>query len=385
MIELQRWRPATGSQVRVGVVSTYPPTRCGIARFTQSMVESVEACDDSVSFDVVRLVAEPASDGECGYPVTMEFDPSSHVGLKAAAAHLNRSDAAVISHEFGIFGPDDGSPVVELAHLLQVPTVTILHTVLPEPTSRQRQIIEQLAQTTTLVVLCDAALDIVTSAYDVSADRVEVIPHGATWDPQPVNHSPRRRLITWGLLGPGKNLEQAIAAVAELDQFDPPVQYQIVGRLHPAFVRSNGNGYRTELSRLVFDLGLEDRVEFIDRYVDDAELLSLVRQADLVLVPYGNSDQVSSGVITEAIGAGRPVVSTRFPYADEMLATGAGVVVDHDPSSLATGMHQLLDDAVAYRRAARAASELSADLSWRNVGRRYARLFHQIALSRATA
>lgn len=385
MIDLQKWRPAAGPRVRVGVVSTYPPTRCGIARFTQSLVESVEEHDDTISFDVVRLVTEPVSDGECAYPVTMEFDPRSHVGLKAAAAHLNRGDAAVISHEFGIFGSDDGSSVIELVDLLKVPAITVFHTVLSDPTSRQRSIIEQLAGKTTPVVLCDAAYEILTTSYDVPESRVEVIPHGATWGPQPVNHSPRRRLITWGLLGPGKNLEQAIAAVAELDQFDPPLQYQIVGRLHPAFVRNHGRGYRTELTRLVFDLGLEDRVEFIDRYVDDAELLGMVRQADLVLVPYGNSDQVSSGVITEAIGAGRPVVSTRFPYAEEMLGAGAGVVVDHDPGSLAAGVHHLLDDSVAYRRAARAAAQLSEDLSWSNVARRYARLLHQRTPSAATA
>lgn len=385
MIELQKWRPAAGRQVRVGVVSTYPPTRCGIARFTHSLVESVEEDDDTVSFDVVRLVGEPASDGECGYPVTMEFDPGSHVGLKAAAAHLNRRDAAVISHEFGIFGSEDGSSVVELVDLLEVPAITILHTVLPSPSGRQREIIERLAEATTPVVLCAAARDILTSNYDVPVDRVEVIPHGASWGPQPVNHPPRRRLITWGLIGPGKNLEQAIAAVAELDHLDPQLRYQIVGRLHPAYVRSHGYAYRSELSRLVFDLGLEDRIEFIDRYVDDAELLSMVRRADLVLVPYGNSDQVSSGVITEAIGAGRPIVSTRFPYAEEVLASGAGIVVDHDPSSLAAGVHQLLDDTVSYRRAARSASQQSGDLSWANVGRRYARLLHQIAPSRATA
>jgi glycosyltransferase involved in cell wall biosynthesis len=384
MIELQKWRPRFGSDVRIGVVSTYPPTRCGIARFTDSLIRSV-ADNDALGFDVVRLVSEHAIDGDCNYPVTMEFDPSSHVGVKAAAAHLNRRDAAIINHEFGIFGVDDGEAVLDLANLLDVPTVTILHTVLPEPTDRQRRIIEQLAENTTPVVLCDAALEILTSSYDVSPSGVEVIYHGASWDPQPVNHSPRRRLITWGLLGPGKNLEQAIAAIAELDELDPPLHYQIVGRLHPAFVRHHGNAYRSELSRLVFDLGLEDRVEFVDRYVEDAELLNMVRQADLVVVPYGNSDQVSSGVITEAIGAGRPVVSTRFPYAEEMVGSGPGIVVDHDPASLAAGIHRLLDDTVAYRRAARAASQLSADLSWSSVGRQYARLIRQLVPSRVTA
>ena len=111
----------------------------------------------------------------------------------------------------------------------------------------------------------------------------------------------------------------------------------------------------------------------------------MVRQSDVVVVPYGNSDQVSSGVITEAIGAGRPIVSTRFPYSEEMVDGASGVVVEHDPRSIADGIRTLLEDPVAYRRAARTAFQTSQELAWPSVAGQYARLVHTLSRSRATA
>lgn len=384
MLEMKKWAPVKGPTTRVGVVSTYPPTRCGIARFTTSLTESLYQTGGSVDVDVVRLVND-CSELPSGHPVAMEFDPASEVSIRAAAAHLNKGDLTILNHEFGIFGPGDGWAAVELAELLDTPAITIFHTILAEPSQVQATIIRELAGRTTPVVMCQAAAAILGDRYQIPTDRIEVISHGASWEPQPLNHPPRRRLITWGLLGPGKNLEQAIAAVAELDDLDPPVTYLIAGRTHPNVVRQSGYQYRNDLGQLVRDLGLEDRVEFVDRYIDDSELLEMVRQSDIVVVPYGNSDQVSSGVITEAIGAGRPIVSTRFPYSEEMVDAASGVVVDHDSSSIAHGIRTLLEDSVAYRRAARTAFQTSQELAWPNVAKRYSRLVHSLTASRATA
>jgi glycosyltransferase involved in cell wall biosynthesis len=349
--------------VRVGIVSTYPPTRCGIAKFSASLYSGLSEYDPAISVEVLRLVEAPDS-GSSG-PVTMEIDPSGSVGIRAAAKHLNRGDIAVINHEFGIYGPDDGRSVLDLATTLEVPALTVFHTVLPEPTPSQREIIQRLSAITTPVVLCKTARDFLEERYSVSPTRVEVVPHGSHWSPQRANHAPRRRLITWGLLGPGKGLERSLVALAELDDFDPPVTYQIVGRTHPNVVRNAGHVYRHFLDGLVGDLGLSDRVEFIDRYVADEELFDLVRGSDLVVVPYDNHDQVSSGVITEAVGIGRPVVATRFPYSEELLGTGAGLVVD--------------------RRAAREAGRLSAELSWPTVSKHFARILRRLPVSQASA
>lgn len=315
----------------------------------------------------------------------MEFDPASPVGIRAAARHLDKMDLAIISHEFGIFGPDDGIAVVDLARSLNVPGLTVLHTVLPEPTGSQLSITRSLAEVTTPVVLCRSAREMLVSRYGIPDHVIETIPHGAHFSTQPPNEPPHRKLITWGLLGPGKGLERAIEALTMLEDLDPPVTYQIVGRTHPNVVRHAGYIYRHKLEALVEDLGLTDRVEFIDRYVSDDELFGLIREADVVVVPYDNREQVSSGVVTEALGIGRPVVATRFPYSEEMLETGAGVVVDHDPRSLAEGIRSLIEDPDTYRRAWEATTHVSERVSWTTVGRQYADLIRELALARATA
>lgn len=369
--------------ISIGIVSTYPPTRCGIARFTASQIEALRVADPDIDVHVVRIVDAP--EGPTSGPVTMEFDPASAVGIKAAARHLDRLDMAIISHEFGIFGPDEGAAVVDLAEAINVPALTILHTVVPEPTPGMLSITRRLAELTTPVVLCESARDMLADSYGVPAHHIQVIPHGAHWSPEPPSDPPHRRLITWGLLGPGKGLERALEAISLLTDIDPPVTYRIVGRTHPNVVRREGLAYRRRLEELVGELGLEERVEFVDRYVSDEELPDLIRSADVVVVPYDNKEQVSSGVLTEAIGIGRPVVATRFPYAMEMLSGGAGVVVDHDPRSLAEGIRRLVTDAGAYRDACDAAAAISARISWAAVGRRYAALVRELARARATA
>lgn len=384
MLDTSQPSTRSGAFPRVGVVSTYPPARCGIARFSSSLVDAMELVDPQLEVDVIRLtcgVDDQVSHG----PVVMEIDPDSAVGIRAARRHLESCDVAVLQHEFGIYGSADGASIVELVEGLSTPTVVVLHTVLPEPSPSQRSIIRALASESAIVALCESAEKLLVERYGIEPSAIDIIPHGAHWSPQPVNHQPRRRLITWGLLGPGKGLERAIEAVAMLGDIDPPVTYRIVGRTHPVVAARNGFEYRNSLEDRVRRLGLSRVVEFVDRYVEDHELFEMARQSDIVVVPYDNHDQISSGVITEAVGMGRPVVATRFPYSEEVLGSGAGLVVEHRADAIASAVRQLVDDPIAYRRAVRKTVEVSNSLSWDLVARRYSRLIHELAPTAATA
>jgi glycosyltransferase involved in cell wall biosynthesis len=163
------------------------------------------------------------------------------------------------------------------------------------------------------------------------------------------------------------------------------LHYQIVGRTHPNVARQQGFEYRRSLQDLVQQLGLGASVEFVDRYVEDDELLGMLAQAHLVVVPYDNSDQVSSGVITDAIGAGRPVVATRFPFASEMLDSGAGLAVAHGVESLAAGIRHFVESPQRYSQAAAAAAAAGRHLSWSSVADQFADLIRRQAIQRATA
>ena len=129
-------------------------------------------------------------------------------------------------------------------------------------------------------------------------------------------------ILTWGLLGPGKGIEFAIEALAELRDLDPLPRYVVLGETHPNIVRQSGEAYRASLQALAVDRGVDGHRRVRQPLPRHAEVLAEIRKAEVVLLPYLSRDQVVSGVLVEAIASGRPVVSTAFPHAVELLAEG---------------------------------------------------------------
>lgn len=367
--------PHRAEPLSVALVSTYPPTRCGIGRFTHSLRQAWVESAPSTDVKVARILREPAEDTDPA--VDLVFDPASPVARRTAARRLSEKHAVILQHEYGIFGPDDGIAVLDLVDRTTAPVITVAHTVRTTPSPRQKLILEHLADRGMVVVLSRVARDQLVAAFDIDPNDVIVIPHGSNWKARPYTPHQRRRLITWGLLGPGKGIERALEAVASL-RLDPPVTYDIVGQTHPNVLSRYGQSYRHSLETLVSELGLKDQVRFVDRYVSDSDLEEMVAASDLVVVPYDNSEQVSSGVLTDAVAAGKPVVATAFPHAREFASQGCGMTVGHSARSLATAIERMLTDDVTYEVAALQATRVSKDLSWRVVAESYQRLVERL-------
>jgi glycosyltransferase involved in cell wall biosynthesis len=341
------------------------------------MVANLGQVAPDLKLDVVRVIddAPPVSGlGQVG----MEFDPHSSVSIRAAARHLDRCDLVVVQHEYGIFGDDDGKAVLDLTDMISSPLVTVAHTVLSSPSERQRAILRALHERSSMVVLSEAARSALAFSYDIPRSEVDVIPHGSLWAATPARTAPRHEIVTWGLLGPGKGLEKVIEAMAALRDIEPLPRYRIVGRTHPVVARQSGGAYRRGLEELVRSFGVGDMVEFIDRYLGDDDLYDLVAGADVVVTPYESLEQVTSGVLADALAAGRPVISTPFPHAVEMLARGAGLVVDHEPSALADALRSLLTDDNLYQHAVERAAVTSAGITWESGAQRYADLVRSL-------
>lgn len=361
----------------IGFVSTYPPTVCGLATYTASLrhaMGEVRGTTRQLGVAGLRDASErgEAADGVHGH---RRGDPAS---LRATTAWLNRFDTVSIQHEFGIHAGPDGAEVIDLVAGLDVPVATTFHTVLDTPSAHQRAIVESLAATSgRSIVMSRTAAQRLVHRYDVDPDRVVVIPHGvspALTDPTPVTDdgSSRPLVLTWGLIGPGKGLEAAIRACTALLDLHPRPRYVIAGATHPAVRRRDGEAYRQGLKALVRRLGLGSVVEFDDRYLDARALVRLVRRADLVVLPYESTEQVTSGVLVEAIAAGRPVVATDFPHARELLPAGAGTVVPHDdPRALGRAVRAVLTDPPVAARMRREARQLALDWGWPTIARRH--------------
>jgi glycosyltransferase involved in cell wall biosynthesis len=190
----------------------------------------------------------------------------------------------------------------------------------------------------------------------------------------------RPTILSWGLIGPGKGLEWAVDAVADLRAIGTEARYLIVGRTHPKVLERDGEAYRELLKKRARDRGVDDRVEFDAEYEGNDRLHEIVDAADVVLLPYDSTEQVTSGVLIEAVAARRPIVATAFPHAVELLGDGAGTVVPHrDPLAMAWALRQVLTvPGVAVDMMTRAGL-IAPTLAWSAVARRYRRLADDLA------
>jgi glycosyltransferase involved in cell wall biosynthesis len=332
-----------------GFLSTYPPTQCGLATFNAALATHLNT--GAGGNGVVRLLAGDDHGGlaidKAAPRVVHTWPTDTPGGWRAAANALGRFDVAIVQHEYGIYPGDAGEEVLPLLRALKVPTIVVLHTVLSTPDPLQRSVLERIvAAADAVVTMTDTARQRLTTGYQVDPRKITVIPHGAgSHSSAPRDRGDRPHLLTWGLLGPGKGIEWALRSLAELQDMDPAPTYTVAGRTHPKVLEQRGDVYRDSLKKLAADLGVAEAVRWEDVYLDQAALSRLIRSADAVVLPYDSTEQVTSGVLIEAVGAGVPVVATEFPHAVELLADGPGLLVPHqDPVAMAAAIRRLLAD-----------------------------------------
>ncbi|MEN1974651.1 glycosyltransferase [Cellulomonas sp. P4] len=360
--------------VRLAVLSTYPPTPCGIATFSAALASHLVEAGAEVA--VVRLVDEPEL---AAAPVVAQWVTGQPRGARAAAAVLDRYDVVLLQHEYGIYGGLDGQDVLDLLAQVHVPVVTVLHTVLTTPTPNQHRVLAGLvACSAALVTMTATARDRLIAGWDVDPRRVTVVPHGAEDNRSAVPLADGRRtgephtVLTWGLLSDGKGIEWALRALARMRGRVPLPTYLVVGQTHPRVLEREGEAYRNALVALTHELGLSEVVRFDARYLSGPELRAVVRSADVVLLPYDSVEQVTSGVLTEAVAAGRPVIATEFPHAVELLSDGAGLLVPRrDPEAIAAALEQVLTVFGVADAMAHTADRLADSLLWPAVAEQY--------------
>jgi glycosyltransferase involved in cell wall biosynthesis len=297
-------------------------------------------------------------------------------GVAAALEVLNGTDVTIVQHEYGIYDGLDGDAVLAVLQGLRVPSIVVAHTVVPAPTANQRRILELVCDAAdAVVIMTESARSRLLETFTVEPAKVSVIAHGAATPPQdalPRARSRRPRLLTWGLLGPGKGIEWAIDALAQLSDLRPRPDYLVAGATHPKVLASSGEAYRAMLTRRAWTSGSAPRISFDDTYRDLTSLNELISSANLVVLPYDSEDQVTSGVLVDAVAAGRPVVSTAFPHAVELLGSGAGLVVpQRDPAALASAIRAVLTDHSLAAGMAAEARRLAPSLAWTAVAGQY--------------
>jgi len=362
------------------------PRRCGIATFTTDLELAVGALAD-VGETAIIAMRDPG--GAYVWPPSVRFciDQADQGAYCAAADFINTHgfDVACLQHEFGIYGGPAGAWVLDLIAALKVPLVTTLHTVLDRPDEAQRRVMDTiLAASAQVVVMAAKGRDILIETYGADPARIAIIPHGIPDARFETPERAKRRLglagrkviLTFGLIGPNKGIETMIEAMPGIIAGSPDALYVLMGATHPHLLRDAGEAYRTSLEVRVRELGLEDHVVFINRFVDRPELLEQIAACDIYVTPYPSPAQLTSGALAYSHGQGRPVVSTPYWHAAELLADGSGVLVPFgDPVRLGNAVIALLGDDAARLAMGCKAYAASRPTVWAETAARYVECF----------
>ena len=373
----------------VAFVSTFPPRRCGIATFCKDLVQACVPHTDGRLRTLIVAMDRPRDDYDYPPEVRFTIDEEAPVNYVEAAEFLNFSNVRAVSlqHEFGLFGGPDGAYALDLVRELRCPVITTCHTILDKPSDGQRAVMQELiVLSQRLVVMSEKGRQLLREVYDAPDQKVRVIPHGVPElplvepDPYKAQFGVEGRpvILTFGLLSRGKGIEYALRALPPVVKQYPNLCYIVLGATHPNVVAQEGESYRLSLQRLARELGLQKNVLFVGRFVEKNELCEFLKAADVYVTPYLNREQITSGTLAYAQGAGKPIVSTRYWHAEELLADGRGVLTDfRDPEGIANGLLEILGDPDRMREMRANAYENARRMVWTEVGRQYVSTFRE--------
>jgi glycosyltransferase involved in cell wall biosynthesis len=375
--------------LRIAFIGNSLPRRCGIATFTADLEFAVATYRPGTETTIVAMTDQGQS---YEYPpiVRLQIPVENIESYASAADELNawHPDAICLQHEFGIFGGDAGAHVLGLLSRLKAPLVTTLHTVLSEPTSSQRHVLNEIAAlSTTLVVMADKGRELLRSTYSVPAAQIEVIPHGIPDAPfvdpeqakEKLGFAGRPTVLTFGLLSKNKGIEVMIDAMPEILRRKPDTLYVVLGATHPHLVRDQGETYRESLIARARARGVQDNVVFLDRFVDLPTLLDFISMCDVYVTPYLSESQMTSGTLAYSFGLGKAVVSTPYWHARELLADGRGVLVPfNDALALGNEISDLLTDDPKRNRMRTRAYAGSRSMTWGRTAASYVALFEKV-------
>jgi glycosyltransferase involved in cell wall biosynthesis len=358
---------------KIGIVSTFPPTQCGIATYSTDIIENIKRQYSSVNIFQFELTSDQKATGSDRFVIRNE-NTDDYI---KASEFINSSDIDLldIQHEFKIYGKPDGENIHILLENVKKPIATTLHTVNFElPKSRENVFRKIIARSNTLFVFSEEAKKYICNKYNAEESKIIAIPHGVQAIPFRLPSEIRRRknssdgliFISTGHMRETKGYEIAIKALNDLKNEIGNFHYYIIGANHPQ--NETAQHYRKNLVELVNEFDLKDRVSFINEYLPQKDLIEFIQSADICLLPYTRKEQSSSGVLALMIACGRPILTTPFQYANSQIDEKSGIVTETFlPVDFAKGIKSLIKRKSSWEEIMRYNHTLGQSWNWKSV------------------
>jgi glycosyltransferase involved in cell wall biosynthesis len=412
----------------IRIVSTYPPRRCGIGTFSRDLATALAHFTGEVG--AIRVAAIDREGLRYDLPVDIvinQYDAESWAdATKAIIARAKEGEhptAVLLQHEYGL-DPDaqgrdgEGTHFVELAQGCAeagLMRLVYLHTVLEQPDGHQRAVLQRLACCSDgLVVTTESAIETLVKSYGIEREKLKHIDHGirmehpSQYDRLAIKESLGLKgfflATTIGMLSPDKGVHHGIEGYAQFvnealtANQRRKVIYLIAGSFHPEFVETEGGepyrAYQSLLEKTLDRAGLQWRrvrtlephelvgndVIFLDTFLDEATLIQLYAATNVVLLPYLNMQQISSGILADTLGSGRVAVATKFRYAVELIHSNKrcspgmvigrharGILVDPaQPAQIAEALDYLVFNHQRRLQMERQAHQRGYQMRWQN-------------------
>jgi len=375
---------------KIAYVSTYIPKKCGLATYTHHLRHAIDAVKEVQSTDPVIAMCHEDEREDYREPWMWPLVKSDPANYRELAEKVNKSDVDIVSlqHEFGIFGGEAGSYALEFLQKINKPVVTTFHTVFEHRVEPYASIQAQIAKLSDhLIVMNRKAVGFLHDSFEIPSGRVTFIPHGTPVTNRSARAATRRSLgwdnrkvlFTFGLLSRSKGIEFALRAIAGAAAAIPDLLYVIAGATHPEVRRNEGEAYREELKALIRELGLTHHVQMIDRYIPEDELTALISASDLYLTPYPGMQQITSGTLAYAAGLGRPILSTPYCYAKDLVQGHEEMLLPYgDTAAWSAKIIELFAFPGMLERWERVVTEIGRAMHWPQVGAQHLRLFERL-------
>lgn len=375
--------------IKVIYTSSYIPRKCGIATYTKDLTNDINQLNP-YALSEIMAINRPEESLSYPWEVKFKITQSELETYLQAANYANQSEADVVhlQHEFGLFGGNCGDYIIPFVESIKKPLVITFHTIIEDPNSEYGMIFKRLAnRADAITVMLNVSIQKLTEKYGISEDKITAIPHGTPDLPFESSELPKKRRKLSGklvlgninLLTPGRGIEYALEAVAQIAKKYPNVLYLVIGQTHPVFRQQHGETYRESLKKLVRKLKIQKNVRFINKYISLEELINWLKCMDFYITPYLDPTQASSGALAYAIGSGKCCISSSYVYAKEALSEGKGVLVPFkDSGSIANAVLDLLENPQKKLEIEKKAYQYGRLMTWSNVALQHLDLFQTI-------
>ena len=367
---------------KIAFISSFRPRKCGIATFTSDLIKNIGKAG-GIEFRPTVIAMQAGQEHKYMQPVELVIRKEFPEDYINAADYINSGDfdAVSLQHEFGLFGAEGGSYINLLLKRLDIPVITTLHTVLDNPpTEYLNALVDICDKSERVIIMNHRGIDMLANKYKIPRKKINLIPHGIPDIPfssscfckRGLHSSGQKIIMTFGLIGRNKGIEVMLRAMPGIVKEHPETLYIVVGATHPEVIKHEGYSYRDELRQITEELGLQNNVIFYDKYVSDSQLSELLCTADIYVTPYLYKEQLTSGTLAFAVGAGKAVVSTPYWAAEELLAEGRGKLVEFGNSEqMSSVITQILDDDALLNQMQIRAYKYGRAMTWTNVGQKY--------------